>query len=470
MLLLKIIRPIFFFSGILLALAGCGFEAPAPKRTPPPPTPEPPLSSLFATLTVPADRLASLLNNTTEYRIAELHDQPVNCGVGRCRLNLTANRTGPGSVTADAGALNIKMPFSVKAELSTSGLFSFLHAQGDGQGTAFARSALAISPDLRLRTSTTGSVMLESGHLRLGPVVTNIAKLWNDNQASLANPLWHSIDKRVSALPLQSRVAALWAKLFVPLRIGKSPVAWLVLRPEQLSVSPPHIGEGAVGISLGIVVRGHVVVQDQQPVNQPTPLPRARPMTSKSDAFSFAVPLLLSYDRAAQLAMASLSRKPPQIATMAIHFQQLRILPSGQDVVVAARFCADPHWDRFGWFASCGMIYLRGTPTFDRARQAIRISNLHYDIASAGLLLKTLHVLAGSALMQELQPHLVFDEKKEIGRLKSQIISVLAKPEGQDISISAHVQNFGEPSFTWTEDGFLAEFSAQGTVKPVVNF
>src|ERR1700748_3385128 len=136
MLLLKITRPILFSSAMLLALAGCGFEAPAPKRTPPPPTPKPPLSSLSATLTLPADRLASLLNNTTEYRIAELHDQPVKCGIGRCRLKLTANRTGPGSVTADAGALNIKMPFSVKAELSTSGLFSFLHAQGSGQGTA----------------------------------------------------------------------------------------------------------------------------------------------------------------------------------------------------------------------------------------------------------------------------------------------------------------------------------------------
>jgi uncharacterized protein DUF4403 len=310
---------------------------------------------------------------------------------------------------------------------------------------------------------------LESAHLRLGPVVTNIAELWNDNQASLANPLWHSIDKRVSALPLQPRVATLWGKLFVPLRIGKSPIAWLVLRPEQLNLSQPHIGGGVVGISLGIAVRGHVVVQDQQPVNRPTQLPRARPMTSKSDAFSFAVPLMLSYDRAAQLAMTSLSRKPLKIATMAIHFQQLRILPSGQDVVVATRFCADPYWDRFGWFASCGMIYLRGTPTFDGAHQAIRISNLHYDIASAGPLLKTIHVLAGSALIQELQSHLIFDETKEIGRLQKQIISVLAKPEGQDISISAHVQNFGEPSFTWTADGFLAEFSARGTVRTVVN-
>jgi hypothetical protein len=470
MLLLKITRSILFSSAILLALAGCGFEAPAPKRTPPPPTPEPPLSSLSATLTVPADRLASLLNNTTEYRIAELHDQPVKCGIGRCRLNLTANRTGPGSVTADAGALNIKMPFAVKAELSTSGLFSFLHAQGDGQGTAFARSDLAISPDLRLRTSTTGSVMLESGHIRLGPVVTNIAQLWNDNQASLANPLWHSIDKRVSALPLQPRVATLWAKLFVPMRIAKSPIAWLVLRPEQLSVSQPHIGEGSVGISLGVAVRGHVVVQDQQPVNRPTPLPRARQMTSKSDAFAFTVPLLLSYDRAAQLAMMSLARKPPQIATMAIRVQQLKILPSGQDVVVAASFCADPHWDPFGWFASCGTIYLRGTPTFDHVHQAIRIGNLHYDIASAGLLLKTMHVLAGSTFTQELQPHLVFDMKKEIGRLENQITSVLARPEGRDISISARVENFGEPSFTWTADGFLAEFSARGTVKPIVNF
>jgi hypothetical protein len=453
----------------MLALAGCGFEAPAPRRTPAPPTPEPPLSTLSATLTVPAAQLTRLLNNVTEYRIAELRDRPVKCGIGHCSLNLTASRTGPASATAEDGMLRITVPFSVKAELGTSGLFSFLHAQGDGQGVAAARTTLAVTPDLHLHSSTTGTVTLDNGHLRLGPIVTNIAQLWNDNQASLASPLWHSVDKQVAALPVQPRVAALWAQVFAPLRLGKSPTSWLVLRPEQLSVSQPRIGGGAVAISLGIAARGRVVVQDLRPGNPPTPLPQARATAFPPDTFSFAVPLLLSYDRAAQLAMASLSSRPPRIAAMTVHFDRLQFLPSGHDVIVAAKLCADPHWDWFGWFASCGTVYLRGKPVFDPARQTIRIDDLHYDIASANLMLSAMRALAGSALTQSLQAHLVFHEAAEIGRLKGQITSALAKPQGRDLSISAQVQSFGEPSFTWTADGFLALFSAQGRVRAVVD-
>src|ERR1700728_4261538 len=95
----------FAASCAFLGLAGCGFEAPAPQRSPAPPTPEPPLSTLSATITVPATTLAGLLNNETQYQIAELKDQPINCGVGHCRLNLTASRTGPASVMAQDGAL-----------------------------------------------------------------------------------------------------------------------------------------------------------------------------------------------------------------------------------------------------------------------------------------------------------------------------------------------------------------------------
>jgi hypothetical protein len=459
----------FAASCAFLGLTGCGFEAPAPQRSPAPPTPEPPLSTLSATIMVPATTLAGLLNNETQYQIAELKDQPINCGVGHCRLNLTASRTGSASVMAEDGALGIKLPFTIKAGLASSGMFSFLHAQGDGQGIAVAKSSLSISPDLRLHSVTSGSLILNNGHLRLGPIVTNISQLWNDNQASLAPPLWRSVDKRVGTLPLRGRIGAFWAKVFTPLRIGKSPVSWLVLRPEQLSISQPHIKDGAVAITMGIAARGRVIVQDAQPGNSPTALPRAQAMEFPPDTFSFAVPLLLPFDQAARLAMASLSRKPLRFATMMVNFKQLQILPSSRDVVVVAKLCVDPRWDLFSWFASCGTVYLRGKPAFDPVAQAIRIKDLHYDIASANLMLTVTQALAGKALEQILQEHLVFREAKEIDRLKTQIASELATPRGRDLTISGQVRSFGEPLFTWTADGFLAQFSAQGNIKVAVN-
>ena len=158
-----------------------------------------------------------------------------------------------------------------------------------------------------------------------------------------------------------------------------------------------------------------------------------------------------------------------RFATMTVDFKQLQILPSSKDVVVVAKFCADPRWDWFSWFASCGTVYLRGEPAFDPVGQAIRIKDLHYDIASANLVLNITQALAGRALEQVLQDHLVFHEAKEIDRLKSQISSTLATPRGRDLTISGQVQSFGEPLFTWTTDGFLAQFSAQGKINVAVS-
>jgi Domain of unknown function (DUF4403) len=468
---IRLVRRIFFSIAMCvpLMLSGCGFSAPLPKRTAAPPTPEPPLSTLAVTLTIPAAQLAKFINNVTEYRIADLKDQPVNCGIGRCRLNLTANRSGSVYVTADNGTLSIRLPFAVKANMATPGFFSFLHAQGEGQGLATARTDLTVSPDLQLHSTTSGVVTLADGHLRVGPVVTNIAQIWNDNQESLARPVWRSIDKQVSAIPLRSRVMMLWANAFVPQHVGKAPISWLVLRPEQLRIAQPSVQGGAIGISLGLTARAHIVIQDAQPANPVTPLPQVSIMTSPSNSFSVTMPLLVPYDRAASLAMTSLTKKPPQVADMTIRFRRLQILPSGQDVVVVANLCADPNWDWFGWFASCGTVYLRGVPAFDPVHQAIRIGDLHYDVASADIMLNTIRALAGSALAHRLQSDLVFDESKEIRRLKSQMTIMLAQPQGRDLSISAQVQSFGAPSFTWTSDGFLASLSARGNVHATVN-
>jgi hypothetical protein len=41
---------------------------------------------------------------------------------------------------------------------------------------------------------------------------------------------------------------------------------------------------------------------------------------------------------------------------------------------------------------------------------------------------------------------------------------VLAKPQGRELSVSAKVESFGTPAFSWTADGFLALFSAKGQV------
>jgi len=167
------------------------------------------------------------------------------------------------------------MPFETHAKLSGKGLLSFLGAQAQGRGRVLAHARLAISPDMQLHAETGGTVDLDDGHLRLGPIVTNVAPIWNHNQAAFSQPLWRSMDKQIGRLPLKAAIAKFWAAAFRPIKVAKSPVAWLVLRPKQLSVSQPSLRNGAVAISLGVGAQAHVAVQEAPPDNVPAPLPLA---------------------------------------------------------------------------------------------------------------------------------------------------------------------------------------------------
>jgi len=152
-----------------------------------------------------------------------------------------------------------------------------------------------------------------------------------------------------------------------------------------------------------------------------------------------------------------------------VRFEQLEILPSGQDVVVGARFCVSQGWDPFGWLDSCGEVYLRGVPQFDAHTNTIRITNVHYDIASEGLILRAMRFLAGDELGKLLETKLVFSVAHDIDRLDAELKTALAKPQGRGVVVTGDVQSFGQPSLTWTKDGFLATFPASGTIRADLN-
>jgi len=192
-------------------------------------------------------------------------------------------------------------------------------------------------------------------------------------------------------------------------------------------------------------------------------------LAQASNSFQFVVPLLFPFARASRLAMESLARKPPHVAGAAVRFEKLEIIPSGKDVILAAQFCLDRDWDVFHWFSACGSGYLRGNPVFDATTRTIRVANVHYDVATENLVLGAMRLLAGPALGRDLESRLQFNVAKDLDKLEAQIAKAIAKPEGRDVTISGTVRSFGPPSLTWTKDGFLAMFSAKGTVRAVAH-
>jgi hypothetical protein len=329
-----------------------------------------------------------------------------------------------------------------------------------------------LGPDWRLDTNTTGRVDLSQADLKVGPLKMSVADLWNRNEQHITQPLFKSLDKRVSSsIKIKPQAERLWAKAFHPIKVGKSPQSWLVLNPQRILIAQPATKDNAFVVSLGVEVQAHVVVSDQppeEPLKTP-PLPAPAPLSAPSNRFSFVVPALLPYDEAASLALKRLDKKPLRVGSASVRFEKLEILPSGQDVVVALRFCVVQSWDVFGWFDSCGDGYLRGVPVFDAASGTIHIANVHYDIATQNLVLKLLKAIESDELDRLVQNNLVFSVAKDLTKLDAELKTALAKPQKRGVSITGAIDSFGTPRLTWTKDGFLATFPAQGTISADLN-
>ena len=456
---------------LLVPLAACGFQAPQPARTPAPQPPPPPLSTLSATFVIPAAEIARVVNQKTAEHIADIRNQNVDCAIAKCVLNLDAVRAGAIAVAAEGGRLALSVPISVTAQMPVKGAFFKTVANGSATGTAVATTTLSLQPDWRIHAKTDGEVTLSQGQLKVGPLKLGIAELWNRNAQALSAPLFRALDRHIAAeVKIRPQLERLWARATKPLRVGKAPPAWLVLAPERIRVAAPQMRDNAVAIGLGVDVRARVVILDHSPEPPRTPpLPPLAPMSGPSNRFSFVVPVLFPYGEASALAMKRFSGHPLKIAGMTVDIRRLVIEPSGQDVIVAVRFCVSQGWDPFGWFDSCGEGYLRGVPQFDAVSQTIRIVHIRYDVGTEDVLLSTLRALAGDDLGKVLQTKLVFPVAGEIAKLDAGVREALAKPQGRGVRISGTVDAFEPPRLSWTEEGFLATFPAQGTVNVDLN-
>ncbi|MGN6517094.1 MAG: DUF4403 family protein [Rhizomicrobium sp.] len=448
-----------------LSLSACGFEAPQPKRTPAPPAPPPPVSTISVSLNVPMTEVAAMLNAKTERQIAQINGKKTSCFVGKCKMDLLATRTGPITASARNGGIAIDLPFAVQAHVNLKGGFFKTGGDANAIGEARAFSTLSLSPDWQVHTHTTGDVQLSDSHIRLGPINMSVTELWDHNDTHLSDAIFKQLDKRLGpAIRLKPQAAKLWDRVQKPIRVGKKPLAWLVLEPQALRIGPVQTANDALQISLAADVRGHVVIADRPPAIKPLPLPRPAALRTASSRFAFTIPVTLSYDEAAELAMKQIEKKPPHVGSTVVKIESLQILPSGQDIVVALRFCIAQKWDVFGWFDSCGDGYLRGRPIFDAATSSVRIVNVHYDTGTEDVLLKVMHWLAGGELAAQLQQHLVFNVAHDMSKLEASVTRALAKPQGKEVVIYGTVQGFGPPALGWTKSGFLALFTAHGEV------
>ncbi|HEV2563208.1 MAG TPA: DUF4403 family protein [Rhizomicrobium sp.] len=454
----------------VLLLSGCGFSAPPPVRTKPPEAPPAPLSSLSATFTIPVSQILDVLNDKTKPEIAHVKNKPVDCVIAKCHLDLVATRTGNFSGSAANGKLSLNLPFAVQAHLEIKSRILKTSGDTNATGVAHSETALKLGDDWKLEPDTNGTVTLSNADLRLGPVKMSVTDLWNHNEEHLSQPLFKAFDRHIeTAVKVKDQAKRLWAKVQRPFRVGKSPVAWLVIAPERIRIAGPFTKDNAIVVSLSVDARAHVIVADSLPAPNPIPLPAPAPLAAASNTFSVSVPVLLPYDEAAQLAMQRLRDKPIRVGGAAVKFSKIEFLPSGQDVIVAARFCIAQRWDFFGWFDACGEGYLRGVPQFDAANGKIRVVNVHYDIATQNAILAAMRMLAGSELGQQLETKLVFDVSKDIDKLQNELRTTLGKKQSRGVIIIGDIQSFGRPTLIWTKDGFLASFTASGTIAADLN-
>src|SRR5262249_23722347 len=150
---------------------------------------------------------------------------------------------------------------------------------------------------------------------RVGPISMDLTDLWNSNEEHLSAPLFRAMDRRLaSAVKVKDQAERLWNKTFRPIRVGKSPEAWLLLSPKAVRISELRTDNNALSLSLAVETEARVIVGPKPATPDRLPkLPSPLPLAEPSNAFRVSVPALLPYERASEIAMKRVTEKPIRV-------------------------------------------------------------------------------------------------------------------------------------------------------------
>lgn len=257
-----------------------------------------------------------------------------------------------------------------------------------------------------------------------------------------------AIDKAVENLPksinLKNKLDATWANINKPHAIGKD--LWLIPGLTSAEISPV-IGNGKE-LSTTLFVQGNPAVVFSEIANE-SRAPLSNIKIGKHDPrVDIKLDSKVSFSKAKEILLDRLKEENK----LPVKFDSIDIYGSGGKLVLGVGITKPAR----------GILYLIGTPEYDKNSNAIHFPDLEYSPETSAKLAELIDVVAHKKIVSLLRAKAVFD----LDNYTKDAIEKLAHktfPIGDSGNLVVNADKIGLSKVWVTEDGFFASIVLQGT-------
>lgn len=408
------------------------------------------ISVLNIPLQFSIQELERMLNKQLDTVLYE--DNDINDGDD---MMVKAEKTEDISLRLDSNRVAYRIPLDIWVKYNAG----IGKVEGTGAVAFELETDYEIKPSWKLETQTEilSYEWLEKPRLKLGLVsvpVGFLADLLIDN---FKMTITQNIDRQISEnLKLDTLVENAWKKMHDPILVSEEYLAWMMLNPEKISMTPIDIQKDDLEATILIESKPEITFGNQPKDPVVRPLPTFEYTNMGGEEFFIRVGTQISFQEAQRLAQGALEGERYDYGKRHVVIEDIKLTGEGNKLLVNTTIS--------GTYS--GVVSLTGRPVYNANKNSIDIKDLKYTLDSRNFLLKSAGWLLKSKFKNMIENNMDFLLEENLKDMEKQIKEQLSSYElTDDFVLNGDLEELNLANAYLAPDGMRVDVALKGKLK-----
>jgi hypothetical protein len=313
------------------------------------------------------------------------------------------------------------------------------------------KTELSISPDYKIKSKTDLQKVETIDPCEITVFKYDATKTLKEEITKALENLEKDIDKEIGKVDLKTQAESAWKTLSNPIPLGK--YGFLYTNPSKIGLNNLSFNGNSASfdLSIGLNPTLNTNLIEEKKKNE---LPKLSNFTNK-EGFLITLDILASYDSLSSIISEEINGKEIEIKGKKVVFEHMKIFGSSNNKLnFEISFSGKKE----------GVLYLNGTPIFDKEKQIVSFPDLEFDVKTKSALLKSAKWLFSSKITDMLRINTIFDLKPHIETVKTSLNKQInAKFQG-GISLKGSIQKVVMENIYPSEKQLILRLNTEGKI------
>lgn len=265
----------------------------------------------------------------------------------------------------------------------------------------------------------------------------------------------NDIDSKIEKTNIQKDVSTIWKQLNDPISLDE--YGFFYLNPKAISSSQPTFSKNKLELMLTLEALPKITLSKTNLTS--TPLPNLTPAKNSNDGFQLNLDLKGTYVELNELLKKNINNQELKISKNTIIFDSVQVFgASNKKLNFSIYFSGDKK----------GILYVTGTPTFNKETQTISFPDLDFDIKTKNVLLKSAKWLLSDLITNKIREIALYNLQNDLLNAKNEVQKQLNMKLDENIFMKSKINSLLIENIIPLKDELLIQTTVSGNVKILI--